>query len=87
MANREGAIRPGYWFRPKRVGFGATPATWQGWVSLLCFIMIVGVVARAGLAPVVKLGILLPLAAGFTLLSWRKTDGGWKWRVGGEDSA
>lgn len=21
-----------YWFRPKRVGWGATPSSWQGWL-------------------------------------------------------
>ena len=28
-------VRPGYWFRPKRFGYGAVPATWQGWAATL----------------------------------------------------
>jgi len=24
-----------YWFKPKRYGYGATPATWQGWAVTL----------------------------------------------------
>ncbi len=34
------------WFRPKRVGYGYSPRTWQGWLILIIFILIVFVVAR-----------------------------------------
>jgi len=28
------------WFRRKRIGFGYTPQTWQGWVSVAVFLAI-----------------------------------------------
>ena len=30
-----------YWFKRKMYGWGWTPATWEGWVSLLIFIALV----------------------------------------------
>ncbi|HAO81675.1 MAG: hypothetical protein UV57_C0003G0009 [Parcubacteria group bacterium GW2011_GWD2_43_10] len=30
-----------YWFRRKLYGWGWTPATWQGWLTLLIFILII----------------------------------------------
>ena len=32
-----------YWFKPKRYGYGATPATWEGWAFTG---LIVAVIAR-----------------------------------------
>ncbi len=29
----------GYWYRRKMYGWGWTPATWQGWVSLLVYVV------------------------------------------------
>lgn len=29
------------WFRPKRFGFGWTPARWQGWAVLAVFLAVV----------------------------------------------
>jgi hypothetical protein len=31
-------VRP--WFRPNRSGIGMTPATWQGWLALLVFVVL-----------------------------------------------
>lgn len=31
----------GYWFAAKRFGWGFTPITWQGWVSILLYILLV----------------------------------------------
>ena len=30
-------VREGYWFAPKRYGYGAKPVTWQGWAVTLGF--------------------------------------------------
>ena len=32
-----------HWFKRKRIGFGYTPQTWQGWVSILVFLGILAV--------------------------------------------
>jgi len=29
------------WFRPKRLGYGWTLAAWQGWLSLLLFVVVI----------------------------------------------
>lgn len=31
----------GYWFKRKLYGWGWTPATWQGWLTTLLFIVII----------------------------------------------
>ncbi len=78
-----------YWFRPKRYGYGATPNTWQGWLLLVAF-----VVLTAGIMAALEFGIggpaahqiaiaaVMILAALFTWIVWKKTDGPWRWRWG-----
>lgn len=34
------------WFGPKRLGFGISPQTWQGWVIVLLVALAVVVLAR-----------------------------------------
>lgn len=29
----------GYWFKAKLYGWGWTPATWQGWIAVLMFVL------------------------------------------------
>lgn len=31
----------GYWFKAKLYGWGWTPVTWQGWATLLLFILLI----------------------------------------------
>ena len=38
--------RPKPWFRPKRIGYGISPNTWQGWLIVVTFIIVVLVVTR-----------------------------------------
>jgi hypothetical protein len=33
------------WFGPKRVGYGLRPQTWQGWLIIALFVVVVIVVA------------------------------------------
>jgi hypothetical protein len=77
------------WFRPKRYGYGATPNTWQGWLLTLAF-----VAALAGIMTMLESGAtgrearlpaLVAVAAAtalFIWISWKKTDGPWRWRWG-----
>jgi hypothetical protein len=80
-----------YWFKPKRYGWGATPANWKGWLATFGFIAIVyaflaGVVAfRSELS----VGTVIAWAIGFVAaefifiwIAWKKTDGAWRWRWG-----
>jgi hypothetical protein len=32
-----------YWFKPKRYGYGATPATWEGWAFTGLVVAIIAV--------------------------------------------
>ena len=87
---------PQYWFKPKRYGYGATPATWQGWVativaSLAIAAINVSVVLTARHHWMVDwtLATLLGLdALGVIFLivvTRRKTEGEWRWRWGDAD--
>ena len=35
------------WFGPKRIGDGIRPQTWQGWLIILIFAIVVIVIARS----------------------------------------
>jgi len=81
----------GYWFKPRRYGYGATPSTWQGWATIAAFIVVcvLGALALFAWAPlpwniiaflafmVLAVLVLISIVRG-------KTDGAWDWRWGGE---
>ena len=84
----------GIWFRPKKHGYGVTPANWKGWVAILGYVfgLVFGTVVLlspdfAG-GPPSTARILLWAAlvgfgtAAFVRLSKERTDGEWKWRWG-----
>jgi uncharacterized membrane protein HdeD (DUF308 family) len=81
-----------YWFKPKRYGYGATPATWQGWVvTLATALLIAGInvglvlTARNYWTLAALLGVDL-LTVGFLVILTRlKTEGEWRWRWGDAD--
>jgi hypothetical protein len=78
--------RPGYWFRPKLLGYGAVPVTWQGWVATLAVVLLVVPIARFAVSDnMVWLALAIPLVGGFTWLCHAKTDGEWRWRWGSDD--
>jgi hypothetical protein len=83
---------PRYWFRQKTFGYGATPNTWEGWtLSIIICLCLFGVVL---LGPAIRdntiralwmvLGIALTVGV-FIFIAFRKTEGGWRWRSGGDD--
>jgi predicted anti-sigma-YlaC factor YlaD len=75
------------WFRVKRYGVGAgLPCSWEGWALLAGFLVVIvtsGVVL-AGRDPMLHLGVVLASTAIVVVVSWRKSDGPWKWRWGNE---
>jgi membrane associated rhomboid family serine protease len=80
-----------YWFRPKRYGYGATPTTWQGWLLTLGFVALLVAIMQAlefGMAGteahLAGVAAAVVLAALFTLIAWKKTDGPWRWRWGSD---
>lgn len=74
-------VRPGYWFKPKAFGYGATPVTWQGWAVVAGFVLLVGAITRVALPdhPLFLL-LLTPVALALIWISRIKTDGEWRWR-------
>jgi predicted anti-sigma-YlaC factor YlaD len=73
------------WFRVKRYGFGAgLPCSWEGWALLAGFLVVIVAsgVAFAGRASMLHLSLVLAATAIVVVVSWRKSDGPWKWRWG-----
>ena len=78
-----------YWFKPKRYGYGATPVTWQGWAVTLATVLAMVAVSLYLRLTVKSLWALVALLifdaaaiAALVVISYRKTDGGWRWRWG-----
>ena len=81
------------WFRPKRYGYGAEPASWKGWLATGIYLAIlVAIVWRlvgvqtshppaAGQA-VLLWAALIAVTLAFVVLCWMKTEGKWRWRWG-----
>ena len=81
------------WFKPKRYGYGATPVTWQGWAVTLGFLAAIVVAAWLMVGSRTHpqgtdLGAFFLveaiLVALLVVISWRTTDGAWRWRWGNE---
>lgn len=74
-----------YWFAAKRTGWGwGLPTAWQGWVVLLMFVALVGVLAFAVRpnhhAALFVFGIVV-LVAALTAVCWLKGDpAGRRWK-------
>jgi hypothetical protein len=93
MVRRNSARRPetgsedDAWFAAKRYGYGSSlPIAWQGWVVTLAFCISVTlsaifVLPRSIFAFVT---IVLGATAAFILICALKTQGGWRWRWGGD---
>jgi hypothetical protein len=74
------------WFRAKRYGYGSgLPMAWQGWVLTVLHLALIAVMVY-GLKD--RLFVMVPLLiiATFAPLPIYKarTEGGWKWRNGGD---
>ena len=74
----------GYWFAPKRYGYGAgLPIAWQGWVLMAAFLVVaIGAGLAFGEQPVKLAAILVPAIVILLVVSASKTRGGWRWRWG-----
>lgn len=79
-------VREGYWFKPKPFGLGATPVTWQGWALVIGTIALVLADLRLIEALVPKVAIAVILIAALVVISYRKTDGAWRWHWGFGDA-
>ena len=81
-----------YWFRQKKFGYGATPNSWQGWaVTVASCLAVFGVILsgpmiRDNLLRGIWIGLGLSVTVLVTLyITYRKTEGGWRWRSGRDE--
>jgi uncharacterized membrane protein len=81
----------GYWFRPKRYGYGASPSNWKGWLATAVFVALIAGLAwmlqprHGGLdvrTVLIFYGALLLAVGVFAWIAWKKTEGPWRWRWG-----
>lgn len=79
-------FEPGYWFAPKKLGYGAgLPIAWQGWALLICYMAVLlgaGLLLESGgqigLAAFIAITVIVTIL--LLLIARRRTEGGWKWR-------
>lgn len=82
-----------YWFKQKRYGYGAAPATWQGWALTSAYVVILTIIsvwlterairAESGIVTFIILTAVITII--FLGIVWRTTEGGWRWRWGDKD--
>jgi uncharacterized membrane protein len=83
-----------FWFRPKTIGYGATPSSWEGWLVSAAYIITIATALGVMLATksdehslaawFVFFIFALCLTAIFILFCKAKTEGDWHWRNGRE---
>ena len=75
------------WCAPKRFGMGpGAPVAWQGWALVFGFAVIgIAIFLAFRNHPLQLVAALAPVIAVFTVISARKTRGGWHWRWGGDE--
>ena len=83
-----------YWFRPKHRGIGAgVPLNWKGWALFAAYvgaILLVPTLYELYLGypgtPLLRVLGVVVISVPFLIVAWKKTEGGWRWRRGGEDA-
>lgn len=84
-ARRQPVDADGYWFVCKRFGFGATPATWQGWLSTALYVAVIALAAWRLPSQAWRLALIVPVTALFIVFVWTRTRDGFGWRWGKRD--
>ncbi|HET9230750.1 MAG TPA: hypothetical protein VFO00_05650 [Vitreimonas sp.] len=83
-----------YWFQPHRYGLGATPKTWEGWAVIGVYAVALVLGAYLMDAPLLAgssgqrpsfIAYVIIITAALLIVSWRTTEGGWRWRWGDDD--
>jgi hypothetical protein len=81
-----------YWFRQRKFGYGAAPNTWQGWtVTVASCLAVFGIIVSGPMirdnvlrAAWIGLGLAATVIVSVSITYW-KTEGGWRWRSGGDE--
>jgi len=85
----------GYWFKPRRYGYGARPVTWQGWavtggavaVIIVAALLLLHNGEKSPGSWIAFFAIEVAVLAVLWIVSRRKTDGEWRWRWGGLENS
>jgi hypothetical protein len=88
----------GFWFKPRRYGYGVTPIDWRGWlavaalaaldVGLTVWLMVLPTFHKTGpslMQFVAWVGLTALFTLSFVAFSKARTDGEWRWRWGEKD--
>lgn len=75
-------VRPGYWFAPRRYGFGFTPANRMGWAVTCTFLALFGLAMWVLPDDRSRIMVGAGLIGGYLAIALLKTDGGWGWHWG-----
>ena len=67
------------WFQAKRLGYGASPASWQGW-GATALLVLLGLLDAAALEGPVRWLVRAVLITAFVALGYLKGPGQWSWR-------
>lgn len=74
-----------FWFKPKKYGYGSYPYTWEGWLLILFYIiLLVLVIKNITFDRYLFYISILMWTISIVFLSKEKTEGKWKWRWGEE---
>ena len=81
------------WFKPKKLGLGSgLPIAWEGWAVIGAFVAALGLldwIAENHLTGLRQTLVFAGGAAALTILVLiivhGRTEGGWRWRWGGDD--
>jgi hypothetical protein len=83
------AMANAYWFKPKRIGYGATPSSWEGWALTAAYCLVVwasvAVIATHRGSESILMGLLFVIVAAtiaLVVIGKKKTDGPWGWSAG-----
>jgi hypothetical protein len=78
-----------YWFKPKRIGYGAYPTTWEGWAVTAAYCLIVWActvavaVHRYSVSIIIACAVIAVVATiALVVVAMKKTEGRWGWNAG-----
>jgi hypothetical protein len=83
-----------FWFKPKTLGYGAVPTTWEGWAVVAAYgavivaCVVVMIVRKESFSAFVSsMATIVVATAVMIVVSVQKTDGAWGWNAGANQIA
>lgn len=75
------------WFKPKKFGYGSgLPCSWQGWVLIIGYMLLVTVASfLLERRPLALMALMVPATILLLVVAAKTTEGGWRWRSGGDE--